>query len=61
LRIQGGAGKISGSWKAEKNSVSGGLALNDLSENFVVKISLFAEIKIDGRLGNDIDHQNTHK
>jgi hypothetical protein len=44
--------------KAEKN---GGWALNDLSGNFAVKISLFSEVKIDGRLENDIDHRNAHK
>jgi hypothetical protein len=51
----------SGSWKAEKNGGSGGFVLNDLSWNFVVKISLFSEVKIDGRLENDIDHRNAHK
>jgi hypothetical protein len=61
LRIQGGAVKISGSWKAEKNEVSGGLVLNDFSGNFAVKISLFSEVKIDGKLENDINHRNAHK
>jgi hypothetical protein len=37
LRIQE-AVEISESWKAEKNGLSGGLALNDLSGNFGIAV-----------------------